>query len=111
MNTADELAVSSLVLNLPLATRPLRFTVAECSMSRAWVSLCFGTKRVPDELWLLGILFGFMGHIQQPVTQKNGKSAYIIAAASKKKKKKTSAHKPIILIGITSAQLVGAPAS
>lgn len=35
----------------------------------------------------------------------------IIAAAKKKKKRKTSAHKSIILIGITSAQLVGAPAS
>lgn len=76
MNTAEELAVSSLVLNLPLATRPLQFTVAECSMSRAWVSLCFGTKRVPDELWLLGTMLGFMGHIQQPLTLKNGKSAY-----------------------------------
>lgn len=75
LNTAEWL-VFSLVLNTPLATRPLRFPVAECSMSREWVPLCFGTSRVTSELWLLGTLFGFMGHIQQPLTLKNGKSAY-----------------------------------
>lgn len=82
-------------------------------MSRAWVPLCFRTKRVTGELWLLGCLFGFMGHIQPPVTLKKMANQHIneciIAAA--KKKQKTSAHKSIILIGITSPQLLGAPAS
>lgn len=112
LNTAEWL-VFSLVLNTPLATRPLRFPVAECSMSREWVPLCFGTSRVTGELWLLGTLFGFMGHIQQPLTLKNGKSAYKwmhYCGRKKKTKKKASVHKSIILIGITSPQLVGAPA-
>lgn len=74
-----------------------------------------GTKRVTGELWLLGTLFGFMGHIQQPVTLKNGKSAYkwmhyCSRWKNKQTKKNPSAHKSIILIGITSPQLAGAPA-